>query len=70
MQTGLPVSTIIIISTVIPSTVVLLMLVCNLVLIILIVRWRISARKHVDAAHEHIGKLGARMEESRQTSIR
>ena len=58
MQTGLPMSTIIILSAVIPSTVVLLMIVCHLVLIILIVRWRISARKQVDAAHEQTGKLG------------
>ena len=54
-QTGLPVSTIIILSTVIPSTLVLLMLVCTVVVIILIVRWRIS-RKQVDAALEHKGK--------------
>ena len=52
-QTSLPVSTtIIIISTVIPSTLVLLMLVCTVLLITLIVRWRI--RKQVDAAHEHL----------------
>ena len=70
MQTGLPVSTIIILSTVIPSTLVLLMIVCTVVVIILIVRWRISARKQVDAAHEQTGKLGARMEESGQASIR
>ena len=70
VQTGLPVSTIIIIlSTVIPSTLVLLMLVCTVVVIILIVRWRIT-RKQVDTAHEHTGKLWARMEESGQTSIR
>ena len=56
-QTGLPMSTIIILSTVIPSTLVLLMLVCTVVVIILVVRWRISARKQVDAAHEHKGKL-------------
>ena len=56
VQTGLPVSTIIILSTVIPSTLVLLMLVCTVVVIILIVRWRISARKQVDTAHEHKGK--------------
>ena len=49
MQTGLPMSTIIILSAVIPSTLVLLMLVCTVVVIILIVRWRIS-RKQVDAA--------------------
>ena len=55
-QTGLPVSTIIIIlSTVIPSTLILLMLVCTVVVIILIVRWRI-ARKQVDIALEHTGK--------------
>ena len=53
MQTGLPVSTIIILSTVIPSTLVLLMLVCTVVVIILIVRWRIT-RKQVDTAHEHV----------------
>ena len=51
-----PVSTIIIISTVIPSTLVLLMLVCIVVVLIMIVRWRIT-RKQVDAAHEHKGKL-------------
>ena len=51
MQTGLPMSTIIILSAVIPSTLVLLMLVCTVVVIILIVRWRIT-RKQVDAAHE------------------
>ena len=56
VQTGLPVSTITILSTVIPSTLVLLMLVCTVVVIILIVRWRIT-RKQVDAAHEPIGKL-------------
>ena len=55
VQTGLPVSTIIILSTVIPSTLVLLMIVCTVVVIIMIVRWRIS-RKQVDAAHEHTGK--------------
>ena len=44
-------STIIILSTVIPSL-LLLMIVCTLVVIILIVRWRIS-RKQVDAAYEH-----------------
>ena len=55
VQTGLPISTIIILSTVIPSTLVLLMIVCTVVVIILIVRQRI-ARKQVDAAHEHIGK--------------
>jgi len=54
-QTGLPMSTIIILSAVIPSTLVLLMIVCTVV-VILIVRWRI-ARKQVDAAHEHKGKL-------------
>ena len=53
-QTGLPVSTtIIILSTVIPSTLVLLMLVCTAVVIILIVRQRIT-RKQVDATHEHL----------------
>ena len=31
------------------------MLVCTVVVIILIVRWRISARKQVDTAHEHTG---------------
>ena len=51
-----PVSTIIILSTVIPSTLVLLMLVCTVVVIILIVRWRIT-RKQVDTVHEHKGKL-------------
>ena len=56
VQTGLPLSTIIIISIVIPSTLVLLMLVCAVVVIILIVRWRIT-RKQVDTAHEHTGKL-------------
>ena len=56
VQTGLPVSTIIILSTVIPSTLVLLMLVCTVVIIILIVRRRIT-RKQVDAVHEHTGKL-------------
>ena len=56
VQTGLPVSTIIILSTVIPSTLVLLMLVCTVV-VILVVRWRIT-RKQVDTAHEHTGKLG------------
>ena len=56
VQTGLPLSTIIILSAVIPSTLVLLMLVCTVVVIILIVRWRISARKQVDTAHEHIGE--------------
>ena len=45
-------STIIVLSTVIPSTLLLLMIVCTLVVIILIVRWRIS-RKQVDAAYEH-----------------
>ena len=30
------------------------MLVCTVVVIILIVRWRISARKQVDTAHEHV----------------
>ena len=50
-KTGLPVSTIIIVSTVIPST--LLMLVCTVVVIILIVRRRIT-RKQVQAAHEHL----------------
>ena len=55
-QTGLPMSTIIILSAVIPSTLVLLMLVCTVVVIILIVRWRIT-RKQADAAHEHKGKL-------------
>ena len=56
VQTGLPVSTIIILSTVIPSTLVLLMLVCTVVVIILIVRRGIT-RKQVDTAHGHIGKL-------------
>ena len=56
VQTGLPMSTIIIVlSAVIPSTLVLLMLVCTVVVIILIVRWRI-ARKQVDTALEHTGK--------------
>ena len=55
VQTGLPMSTIIILSTVIPSTLVLLMLVCTVVVIILVVRWRIT-RKQVDTAHEHTGK--------------
>ena len=55
VQTGLPVSTIIILSTVIPSTLVLLMLVCTVVVIILIVRWR-TTRKQVDTAHEQTGK--------------
>ena len=31
-----------------------MMLVCTAVVIILIVRWRISARKQVDAAREHV----------------
>ena len=53
MQTGLSLSTIIILSAVIPSTLVLLMLVCTVVVIILIVRWRIN-RKQVDAAREHV----------------
>ena len=48
----LAVSTIIIISTVIPSTLVPMMIVCNAVVIILTVRWR-TTRKQVDATHEH-----------------
>ena len=48
VQTGLPVSTTTILSTVTPSTLVLLMLVCTVV-VILIVRWRIT-RKQVDTA--------------------
>ena len=54
VQTGLPVSTTTILSTVTPSTLVLLMLVCTVV-VILIVRWRIT-RKQVDTALEHTGK--------------
>ena len=55
VQTGLPVSTIIIISTVIPSTLVLLMLVCTVVIIILIVRRRIT-RKEGDTVQKHMSK--------------
>ena len=43
------------ISTAIPLTLVLLMIVCTVVVIILVVRWRV-ARKQVDTALEHKGK--------------